>query len=173
MWKISNQLSLLRLFLTIPIAFALWYDLRIITLIIAFIAILSDYFDGYLARKLNQITDLGKILDPLADKVMVLTVVFIMFIKNDIPLWLASIIIIRDIVIFIGGIMIKRKNGNVPVSNYWGKYAVSAIALYLVLKVVNINYPEIVLVFIVTSLLVISFVTYIYRAFIIYNPKSD
>jgi CDP-diacylglycerol--glycerol-3-phosphate 3-phosphatidyltransferase len=150
-----------------------WYDLRIFTLIIAFIAIVSDYLDGYFARKLNQVTDLGKILDPLADKVLVLTIIIVMFLKNDIPLWLASIIIIRDIAIFVGGMVIKKMKGIVLVSNFWGKWAVSAIALYLVLKIIHVTYPEIILVMIVTALLVISFGTYIYRAYKIIFLKES
>ncbi len=173
MWNISNQLSLLRLFLTIPCAIALWYDLRIFTLIIAFIAIVSDYLDGYLARKLNQVTDLGKILDPIADKVLVLTIIVVMILKNDIPLWLASFIIFRDIAILLGGILIKKLKGIVLVSNYWGKWAVSAIALYIVMTITDISYPEIILVVIVTALLTISFGTYIYRAYKIFFMNEE
>lgn len=165
MWNISNQLSLLRLILTVPVIFTLWYDLRILTLIIAFVAVLSDYLDGYFARKLNQITELGKFLDPLADKVMVLAIVTVMILKNDIPIWLASLIIVRDILIFLGGIYIRRKKGILLASNYWGKWAVTAIALYLVLKVTGLNYPDIIMITIVTALLLISFATYLFRAY--------
>ena len=169
MWNISNQLSLLRLILTVPVIFTLWYDLRILTLIIAFIAVLSDYLDGYFARKLNQITELGKFLDPLADKVMVLAIVTVMILKNDIPIWLASLIIVRDMLIFLGGIYIRRKKGILLASNYWGKWAVTAIALYLVLKVTGLNYPDIIMITIVTALLLISFATYLVRAYKILN----
>jgi CDP-diacylglycerol--glycerol-3-phosphate 3-phosphatidyltransferase len=102
------------------------------TLIIGGLAILSDYLDGYFARGREEITDLGKILDPLADKIFFGTAAVIMILQGLIPQYLAFIIIGRDILIFLGGIYIKSKTGIVVASNMTGKIAVNVAAIVLI-----------------------------------------
>lgn len=101
-------------------------------LIISGLAILSDYLDGYFARGREEITDFGKILDPLADKIFFGTAAIVMIIEGLIPPYLAAIIIIRDILIFLGGMYIKSKTGLVMSSNKIGKLAVNVAALVLI-----------------------------------------
>lgn len=101
-------------------------------LIISGLAILSDYLDGYFARGREEITDFGKILDPLADKIFFGTAAIIMIIQGLIPPYLAAIIVIRDILIFLGGMYIKSKTGLVMSSNKIGKLAVNVAALVLI-----------------------------------------
>ncbi len=102
------------------------------TLIIGGLAILSDYLDGYFARGREEITDLGKVLDPLADKIFFGTAAVIMILQGLIPQYLAFIIIGRDILIFLGGIYIKSKTGIVVASNMTGKIAVNVAAIVLI-----------------------------------------
>lgn len=102
------------------------------TLIIGGLAILSDYLDGYFARDREEITDLGKVLDPLADKIFFGTAAVIMILQGLIPQYLAFIIIGRDILIFLGGIYIKSKTGIVVASNMTGKIAVNVAAIVLI-----------------------------------------
>jgi CDP-diacylglycerol--glycerol-3-phosphate 3-phosphatidyltransferase len=102
------------------------------TLIIGGLAILSDYLDGYFARGREEITDLGKVLDPLADKIFFGTSAVIMILQGLIPQYLAFIIIGRDILIFLGGIYIKSKTGIVVASNMTGKIAVNVAAIVLI-----------------------------------------
>lgn len=101
-------------------------------LIIGGLAILTDYFDGYFARGRKEITDMGKILDPLADKIFFGTVAVIMIMQGLIPTYLAVIIVGRDILIFLGGIYIKSKTGIVVASNMTGKIAVNVAAVVLI-----------------------------------------
>ena len=179
--NIANKITMLRIVLTFIFMFFLSFPFKgawvlwakVLSLVIFTFAALSDFFDGMIANKKNMVTDFGKLMDPIADKVLVLTIIVVMILKNDIPLWLASFIIFRDIAILLGGILIKKLKGIVLVSNYWGKWAVSAIALYIVMTITDISYPEIILVVIVTALLTISFGTYIYRAYKIFFMNEE
>jgi len=92
--NIPNLLSVSRILLAI--IFLLFLDSPTLSLVIFMIAALTDYFDGYLARKWNQQTELGKILDPLADKILVLIAISAIFIKYDFPYWY-FLILIRDV----------------------------------------------------------------------------
>lgn len=115
----------------IPVSIALWYHNTTAVAIICIAATLSDVLDGYFARKFNQVSEYGKIFDPLADKLFVGAMAVILALQDAIPLWFFSGVIIRDIVIFTGGIYVKGKKGVVLPSNYVGKISVVFIALSL------------------------------------------
>jgi CDP-diacylglycerol--glycerol-3-phosphate 3-phosphatidyltransferase len=132
--NISNSLSFIRLLLAIPLFLAFYADSSITVLIICIIAYLTDIGDGYFARKLNQITEFGKMLDPLADKIFVGLFVVIMLLHSKIPIWFGTIIILRDILILIGGLYITSKLKYVIPSNYLGKFTVIFIAASLLLS---------------------------------------
>lgn len=94
------------------------------------LAILSDYLDGFIARKLNQISELGKVLDPLADKVAgAILVVYVTWL-GTIPLWFFVFMIARDALLGIGGAVIKKRRGKVPMAVWSGKVGVNALAVY-------------------------------------------
>ena len=131
-FTISNNISISRIFLSIPLAYYLLDSNITMTLVISGLAILSDYLDGYFARGRGEITDMGKILDPLADKIFFGTAAVIMIIQGLIPPYLAAIIVGRDILIFLGGIYIKSKTGIVVASNMTGKIAVNVAAVVLI-----------------------------------------
>lgn len=84
--------------------------------------------DGWLARKRNEISDLGKILDPLADKVYVGVVVVVMLMQGMLPLWFVLVVLGRDLLILVGGILFERRTGVVLPSNYPGKIAVLVLS---------------------------------------------
>ena len=163
MWNISNLLSLIRLIMAFPVCFFVYSGKNNIVLILGFIAILTDYFDGYFARKLNQITELGKILDPLADKVLVVSIVIILISSGQFPLWLGWTIIIRDILILTGGIIAKKKFGIVQPSLMSGKIAVTGIAFLIISILVNFNLMITYGVYLVLLTLIWSFTEYVIR----------
>lgn len=121
--NLPNILSLFRIVL-IPVVAYLFYagDLISATLVFIF-ACLTDILDGYIARKFNMITDLGKILDPLADKGMQITVLASMaFFVNLMPWQVVLFIFIKELVLCLGGAVLY--NSNVVLgSNWWGKAA--------------------------------------------------
>ena len=129
-----------------------------------FVAALTDKYDGVLARKYNQITDWGKILDPLADKIAVGAVVVVLLFLNAIPTWLVVVVLARDLLIFSGGMYIKATRQMVLPSNETGKWAVGIISLTLFLIVLDLHSWVIdVLVFMAVALLTLSFGLYLKR----------
>ena len=125
-WNIPNALTMLRLVL-IPVFVVVFFNTpreqdKVAAFIIFAVASITDMFDGMLARKLNQITDFGKLFDPLADKVMVVTAMVCQAIIGVFP-WVAIIIVAaKELVMLFGG-MFMLSRGVVVYSNYWGKTA--------------------------------------------------
>ncbi len=100
--NIPNTITTLRMLLVIPTVYFLINDLYIAATALFIIAAISDVIDGFLAKKLNQITKFGTILDPIADKILINYTIFIFTIKNDIPQFLFFIIFTKDIILIIG-----------------------------------------------------------------------
>lgn len=153
-----NLISLFRLILAAP--FIYFFELArtdisyfsyIIYLIL--IAFLSDVVDGFVARKTNQITEFGKIIDPLADKILVAIIVIYLFVMNKIPHFYFYIIFLRDVIIFLGGLYVSRKIGKVLPSNLLGKATVFSIGIFFITVLLNAREGSTVyLVFLYTSL---------------------
>ena len=81
----------------------------------------TDWLDGYLARKLNQVTDLGKFLDPLVDKLLVLAPLLALVELNQVPAWGVFLIVAREITIAGWRVSPALQRGSVPGANLWGK----------------------------------------------------
>ena len=141
---------------------------REIAVLIILLAVTTDAIDGFVARKFNQISELGKVIDPLADKLGVAIVVVMLTIYNDIPLWFAVGILARDVIIFLAGLYIKTKTGIILPSMMSGKVAVSFLALYLVLAILRYDSIDAIVqaIFIITVVtLLVSFLQYTQRFF--------
>ena len=108
-------------------AYFLLNDNYLMTCVFIFIIWVSDLLDGYFARSRNEISELGKIIDPLADKLTVITLVVILLFKGIIPLWFVIITVLRDAVILAGGLYLSSKKNIVLQSNWTGKIAVFLI----------------------------------------------
>ena len=123
-WTVPNALSVVRL-LTIPL-FA-WLALvpqedALAALVLA-LGGLTDYFDGMLARRWNQVTRLGQLLDPIADRLSTVTVLVVFLIRGVVPLWFVALLVLRDAVLAIEmGRLKGRGITGLPV-NYIGKAA--------------------------------------------------
>ena len=123
----------------IPFVIALGYDNQVATLALAVIIIATDYFDGYFARRWNAITDIGKILDPLADKICSASAAIALIHYRCYPLWLFLAIVARDLLILLAGLLLIRSRRIVPVSNISGKIAVGFVSLSLFIYLTNIE----------------------------------
>lgn len=139
---ISNLLSISRIFLAIPMAYLIkinTYSGNQILIILAIICILTDIFDGYFSRKLNQVTYLGTILDPLADKLGIAVVLIWLILYRDFPYPLVIFLLYRDLMIVtIGGFTVK-KNDSPVMANFWGKLNTVIIAFTVVLFFLNVK----------------------------------
>ena len=131
-WTIPNVLTMIRLIL-VPVFVVLFLrGYRMASLAVFAAASLTDMLDGYLARKLNQITDFGKLFDPLADKLMVLSAMVCQGIAGVFP-WTAIVIVAcKELFMVIGGLLML-KNDVVVYSNYVGKAAQVCFILSLIL----------------------------------------
>lgn len=134
LFYISNILSFSRLVLLIPLIFFLispnenYYLFSSIIIIFMWI---SDLLDGYFARKRKEVSELGKIIDPLADKITVISITIILLFQGIVPLWFFIVIVLRDLIILSGGLFIKQKYGIVLQSNWVGKLTVFTIGFTL------------------------------------------
>ncbi|RMF62001.1 MAG: CDP-alcohol phosphatidyltransferase family protein [Bacteroidetes bacterium] len=129
-WTIPNMLSLLRLVLTFPIAYLVMIDGPLLWIFALFLlAVATDYFDGRVARWSHTVSDWGKVLDPLADKVGGGLVMLALAIRGSLPAWFVALMLARDALLVLGGIVIGRRTGFVVMSMWWGKVTVTLIAL--------------------------------------------
>jgi CDP-diacylglycerol--glycerol-3-phosphate 3-phosphatidyltransferase len=139
-WTFSNLLSLSRMLLLVPLAYFLFGEVpngRFWATIVILVGGATDYFDGYFARRLHEITDLGKILDPLADKVAAAGTTIMLLLIGAIPLWYVLVVIIRDVIILFGALYIRSRKNIITQSNWPGKIAVSLIALVVLLSMIG------------------------------------
>jgi len=141
-FNIPNLLSALRL-LTVPSIFLLIinstrrnYPYLIVVYALSFVL---DFFDGYIARKLNQETDLGKILDPVADKLMIFSSVIGLSIRSDFPFWLAVVVVGRDLVILAAGSVILRGKKFIPSSMLIGKITFAMLGSLLMIYIIDLH----------------------------------
>jgi CDP-diacylglycerol--glycerol-3-phosphate 3-phosphatidyltransferase len=165
-WTISNLLSIFRILLVIPIAVLLLSHVesnRYWAFGLGLVAVLTDKLDGELARRYHHVTEFGKIIDPLADKIAVVTIGAILTIQHLLPLWFVITIASRDILILLAGLYLKFKKNIVPQSNISGRITVCVISVVLIITILNIQQLNIVKeIFITVSvvMLIVSFYAY-------------
>jgi CDP-diacylglycerol--glycerol-3-phosphate 3-phosphatidyltransferase len=138
--NISNSLSILRMLLAIPVGYLIYNEQIEAAFIIGTIAGITDFLDGFFARKLKQITNLGKILDPLADKIFVAVIAIVLLIQEIIPLWFFIVIFLRDLLILLGGLYAKRKLNVIMQSNFEGKLTFVIILAVIVGALLDYHY---------------------------------
>jgi CDP-diacylglycerol--glycerol-3-phosphate 3-phosphatidyltransferase len=158
--------------IAIPIIFGLfiWQDselTRLIALSVFLIAAITDWLDGYLARKLNQITELGKFLDPLVDKVLTIAL-FLLFIElGQVPAWAVFLIITRELLItaWRGAPSGSEDTGKSPIiaANLWGKAKTVMQIVAIAALLVRIPYA-IAFFWIAVALTLISGILYVVPA---------
>ncbi len=140
--NIPNSMSICRLAL-IPVVFYLIVNTNSQNypwLIGVFcFSILLDFLDGLAARLLSQETELGKILDPLADKLLIIIVIVALIVKSDFPIWLAVFIFARDMLIALAAFILLRKKRTVIPSNLIGKITFSATAFLIFIYILDLH----------------------------------
>lgn len=145
---LPNQLTILRIILT-PVFLYLFLSsdplLIQISLAIFFIAALTDWYDGWLARKYNYISDWGKFWDPLADKILTSTAFLGFVFVGLLPLWMVILIIVRDLVVTLLRVYAESRGYNFVTSYYakWKTLLQMVFLYYLLLLYVGLNTKEI------------------------------
>lgn len=143
MLNIPNMLSIFRLCL-VPVFVCCYFsglpDAHLYAIIIYVVATFTDFLDGYLARKWNVITNLGKVLDPLGDKCLTFAVLLCITIDGIIPVWIISLFTLKEILMALGGLYIhNRVKTEIPPANIIGK---TATVVFFVVCVVLILFSE-------------------------------
>ena len=140
---------------------------RYIALVIFAAASITDWFDGYLARKNNLVTNFGKFMDPLADKLLVCSAMICMIELGRLPAWFVIIIIGREFIIS-GFRLIASDNGIVIAASYWGKFKTNFQMFMIIMLIIDLGTStavmiENVLIVIATALTIISLVDYLVK----------
>ena len=150
---------------------ALLYDgganqnMRYVAAALFIIASLTDMLDGKIARKYNLVTNFGKFMDPLADKLLVCSALICMIELRELPAWMVIIIISREFIIS-GFRLVASDNGVVIAASYWGKFKTTFQMIGVVPLIFNIpalSTLTTIIVWIALALTVISLVDYIVK----------
>jgi cardiolipin synthase len=133
-FTLPNLFSVIRLLL-IPVFITIFFSSlkhhNIIAGVILIFSGLTDVLDGYIARKYNLITELGKLLDPLADKLTQAAVCICLVIQSIAPYWLLVIFVVKEILMIVGGAKIITKGKELSSSKWFGK--VATVVFFLVM----------------------------------------
>ena len=169
--NLPNKLTTLRVIM-IPffVFFLLWqngenYTFRMIALALFIIASLTDLLDGKIARKYNLVTNFGKFMDPLADKLLVCSALICLIELNALPAWMVIIIISREFIIS-GFRLIASDNGVVIAASFWGNFTPTFQMVSVVLLILDIPalaFVTTICVWIALLLTIVSLVDYIYK----------
>lgn len=168
--NLPNKLTMLRMILIIPFVICMLVggegSMRFLALAIFIIASLTDTLDGYLARRDNLITDFGKFMDPLADKLLVCAALVCLVDMDRLPAWVLIIIISREFAIS-GFRLIASDNGIVIAAGWWGKAKTVVQMLMTIVLIANLGGTfvviEQILIWAALILTVVSLVDYIYK----------
>ncbi|OGD74488.1 MAG: hypothetical protein A2Y64_01925 [Candidatus Coatesbacteria bacterium RBG_13_66_14] len=175
--QVPNLLSVTRLVIlpvvlylvTLPAAWAPWAAAGLMILSMAF-----DGLDGLLARRWNAVTEFGKVIDPVADKICIGAAAVMLVIYRGFPLWLTVVVLGRDVLILLGGCLLRRRRRETPMSNYAGKAAAFVIGATLVVYTLRTGYLwlETALSWLCAVLMAASLAIYLYRYFRLIREKG-
>lgn len=169
--NLANKLTLLRVIM-IP-AFLLVLFLapepmgRYIAVVIFIVASLTDMLDGKIARKYNLVTNFGKFMDPLADKLLVCSAMICLIELDRLAAWIVIVIIAREFIIS-GFRLVASDNGVVIAASYWGKFKTTFQMLMVIVLILDIQMPFFqilgtVLTYVALILTVVSLIDYIVK----------
>lgn len=107
-WNVPNLLTMLRIALIGAFIWVFFRGERLVALGIFLLAAFTDFLDGYIARRYNLITDFGKLMDPLADKLMMISALSCLHVDGLVPLWVVLVIAGKELMMMIGGAVLLR-----------------------------------------------------------------
>lgn len=165
--NLPNTLTSIRMFLIIPFVMIMQIapdgNGRFAALVIFIIASITDFLDGYIARKNHLVTNFGKFMDPLADKLLVSAAMICLVSMDRLPAWMVIIIISREFAIS-GFRLIAADNGIVIAASWWGKFKTVSQMIMIILIILDLDFLNIltqIFIWIALALTVISLEEYI------------
>ena len=180
-WNLPNALTLFRIVLIIPFVILLlggqrgWFGQNllvpdILADLIFIIASLTDMLDGKIARRFGLVSNFGKFMDPLADKLLVCTAMIALIEMKRIPAWVVIVIIAREFIIS-GFRLIAVENGKVIAASWWGKFKTTFQMIMVILMIIEpslalMGMPVIVvdiIMYIALALTIISLIDYLVK----------
>ena len=143
--NLPNKLTILRVILIPFFVVFMLFDItgaadKWIALVIFCVASLTDMLDGKIARKYNLVTNFGKFMDPLADKLLVCTALICLTSMNRLNVIVVLVIIAREFIIS-GFRLIASDNGVVIAASYWGKFKTTFQMLMVIVLILNVQMP--------------------------------
>lgn len=170
--NLPNKLTVLRVLMIPFFVVFMLTDLageasKYIALALFCIASFTDFLDGHLARKHNLVTNFGKFMDPLADKLLVCSAMICLIETGKLAAWIVLIIIAREFIIS-GFRLVASDNGIVIAASYWGKFKTVSHMAMIILLILDIQNPVMqtlttVIVWIGLALTIISLVDYVWK----------
>ena len=162
---IPNLLSIVRIGLVYPILNNIYLNNFQLSIVFFIVAAVTDALDGFLARKMKWQTDLGAILDPIADKLLLSGTIFILWLTEFIPFYIFIIFIGRDIVILLGAAVQMTLNElDTPMPNLLGKLTTSLQIIYIAVvflkEIFNLEFAISILDIIIIVITITSLIVY-------------
>jgi CDP-diacylglycerol--glycerol-3-phosphate 3-phosphatidyltransferase len=133
-WTIPNILSILRIILIIPIVGQLKLNTsqsNFLAFILIAVAYITDFLDGLIARKFKMTSNIGKILDPIGDKLLAITVAGVLYFSKRIPLYFFLLIFARDLIISLGAMYAINLKGRILLPIFAGKLTTAVLGIVL------------------------------------------
>ena len=128
----ANLISVSRILLAIPSLIYFHSGNKLMGLLFLILIIITDFADGIAARRLGQVSDFGKALDPITDKIVIIGLFIYLVINSGFPIWYFVSLISRDLILSYISLLVKRKSGIMPQTNVPGKLAINFIALMII-----------------------------------------
>lgn len=168
--NLPNKLTILRMILIVPFVACMLIpglgDTGMYASVVIFIiASLTDLLDGKIARKYNLVTNFGKFMDPLADKLLVAAALICLTAQGSLAAWISIIIISREFIIS-GFRLVASDNGIVIAASYWGKFKTTFQMIAIVLMILHIPALELltqICIWIALILTIVSLVDYLVK----------
>ncbi len=177
--NLPNTLTTIRMILIVPFVMIMQItpdgNGRFAALAIFIIASMTDFLDGYIARKNHLVTNFGKFMDPLADKLLVSAAMICLVSMDRLPAWMVIIIISREFVIS-GFRLIAADNGIVIAASWWGKFKTVSQMIMIILLIANLGgiftILEQIFMWVALILTVVSLADYIWKNKKVLNMQS-
>jgi cardiolipin synthase len=157
--NIPNVLTLVRLIMIPLFAYFLCQENFAVSAVIFIFAGLTDVLDGYIARKYNMVTSWGKLADPAADKLMTVTALAVLTVLGRIRLYIVIIVVIKEMLMGLGGYLIYKKKRHVVSANWYGKISTIVFNVAIVLLIIDVPYGG---VFITVAVISALFALFMY-----------